>query len=601
MPEKLSDYVMRVVAAAGVRDVFMLPGGGAMHLNDSLGRCPGLRYVTCLHEQAAAVAAENYAKMTGGLGACLVTSGPGGTNTVTGVAGAWLDSTPCIFISGQVKRPDLKATSGVRQVGVQEVDIVAIVGAITKYAVTVLDPADIRFHLEKALHLARTGRPGPVWLDIPLDVQGSTIEPDALRRFEPEAAADADPAALRDAVAATLAEWRAAERPVFLAGNGIRLAGAVPEFLEVIDRLGCPVLATWLAVDLVPDDHPLYIGRPGSVAPRAANFTVQNADWLLTVGARLDMVLTAYAPHRLARGAAKTVVDIDPPELAKLKPTVKRTVLADAKQFFREMLRQLPAPTTPANSAWLDRCRGWKRKWPVVLPEHRDGTGRVSTYHLADVLSDELAPGDLIVSGSSGAGIEIFQHALRLKAGQRLFHTTALGAMGFGIPAAIGACVGSGGRPTVCVDGDGGFQMNIQELETVRRLGFPVKFFVLNNDGYSSIRTIQAGWFDGRLVGADATSGMTLPDVRKVAEAYGVRTAQIPDRTDLAAQVRAVLATPGPVVCEVMSVPDETREPRVVSARRADGSMVSKPLEDLFPFLDRDEFRANMSVPLIDE
>jgi acetolactate synthase-1/2/3 large subunit len=342
---KLSDYVVEFIADLGVKHVFMLPGGGAMHLNDSLGRCQRIEYICNLHEQASAIAAENYAKSTGQLGVCMVTTGPGGTNTVTGLAGAWLDSTPCLFVSGQVKRADLKGDLGVRQVGVQEVDIVSIVRSITKYTVTVTDPTTIRYHLERAVYLARSGRPGPVWIDVPLDVQASDINPDLLPRFDASSEPPAfDHKQLAAQVAQAIDLLNAAERPVLLAGNGIRLAHAIDDFVGLAELLQLPIMLTWLAIDLVPYSHRLYAGRPGSVAPRGANFTIQNADFLLSVGARLDMVLTAYAPHNLARAAKKVMVDIDPAELNKMAhfgAKIDLPIQADAKAFLAEMVRQI--------------------------------------------------------------------------------------------------------------------------------------------------------------------------------------------------------------------------------------------------------------------
>lgn len=598
---KLSDYVIEFLVQQGIKHVFMVPGGGAMHLNDSLSQCHSIEYVCNLHEQASAMAAETYAKASGDLGVALVTTGPGGTNAVTGVAGAWLDSTPCLFISGQVKRPDLKGDSGVRQMGVQEVDIVSIIKPITKYAVMVLDPQTIRYHLELAVHLARSGRPGPVWIDIPLDVQAATVNPEALSGFIAEdVAVDSGTVELSKQVAQVIEFLNAAERPILLAGNGIRLARAQPEFREIIELLGVPILATWLAVDLLAYDDDLFIGRPGTVAPRGVNFALQNADFVLTIGSRIDFTITGYAPERLARAAKKVMVDVDPAEIGKLSKYIDLPVCADARAFIRELLAQKNSIKSKKRSTWLARCKEWKIKYPVVLTEHRNPDQRVSTYYLAEILSQELKENEFIVSGSSGAGIEIFQHALKMKMGQRLFHTTALGAMGYGLPAAIGACIAGGRHETICVDGDGGIQMNIQELATVQRLGLPIKFFILNNDGYSSIRTSQKRWF-GRLTGADATSGLTLPDISKVAIAYGLPTARIEDQRNLRSEIRAVLDTPGPVVCDVISIPDEARMPSLASAQRADGSLFSKPLEDLWPFLDREEFLANMIIPPIQE
>jgi acetolactate synthase I/II/III large subunit len=596
---KLSDYIVQFIESQDVKHVFMVPGGGAMHLNDSLGHSRSIAWVCNLHEQASAMAAETYAKATGNLGVAMFTTGPGSTNAITGVAGAWLDSTPCLFLSGQVKRPDLKGKSGVRQMGVQEIDIISAVKAMTKYAVLITDPLSIRYHLEKAVHLARSGRPGPVWLDIPLDVQAATIDENQLRGFRAPRKRRA-PLDLAARVADVVEMLGRAERPVILAGNGVRLAGAQDAFRSLARALKVPVLLTWLAIDLFAHDEANLIGKPGTVAPRGVNFALQNADFLLVIGARLDFTITGYAPERLARGAKKIMVDIDPAEIAKLAPYLDLSICCDAKAFIEGLANATAGQAQPERAAWHARCAEWKQRYPVVLPEHRIDDGLVSTYFLAECLSELLPEGAPIVSGSSGAGIEIFQHALRLKRGQRLYHTTALGAMGYGLPAAIGACLGSGGRETVLVDGDGGIQLNIQELATVQRLQLPIKILILNNDGYSSIRTSQQRWF-GRQTGADARSGLTLPDVGSVARAYGLPAERIANQRDLRAQLARILALKGPVVCDVVSRPDEARMPSLSSAQRADGSLYSKPLEDLWPFLPRDEFYANMIVKPLEE
>jgi acetolactate synthase-1/2/3 large subunit len=600
---KLSDWVFRFVAGLGVKHVFELTGGGAMHLNDSLGSCKNLEYICTLHEQAAAMGAESYAKVANDIAVCLVTTGPGGTNALTGVVGAWLDSTPMLVISGQVKRADLKGTTGVRQLGVQEVDIVAMAAPITKYAVTVTEPSDIRYHMEKGAHLARTGRPGPVWIDIPLDVQGAMIDETALRAFDPRETALtglASPAEISAAVKRTIELLNSAERPVVFIGNGVRLGHARAEMRALIERLGLPVLTTWPAHDMVPDDHPLMIGRPGPVAPRGANFALQNSDWLLSLGARLDLVVTGYSPQNFARAAKKIMVDIDAAELRKMGDTVHVPVCADVRAFIVEMTRQLGAVKIRDRAVWKRRCVEWKTKFSVVAPEYRNLTSGVSTYVLAEAISAASGPDDVIVSGSSGAGIEIFCLAATLVEGQRLFLTTALGAMGNGLPALVGACLAHGRRRTIGVDGDGGLQLNIQELQTISRLQLPIKLFVLNNDGYASIRTSQTRYFN-RLAGADATSGVTLPELRSVVEAYGLSHAKIDTDRDLVSRVRALLDAPGPLVIEVMTPREEPRAPSLSSMRKPDGSMVSKPLEDLWPFLPRGEFLANMIIPPLPE
>ena len=605
---KLSDYVVRFVAEQGVKHVFLVTGGGAMHLNQSLGAQTAIEPICNSHEQASAICAEGYAKATNHLGVCMVTTGPGGTNAITGVAGAWLDSTPTLFISGQVKRPDRMFGQdgrplGMRQLGVQEVDIVSIVKPITKYAVTVLEPCEIRYHLEKALYLAFHGRPGPVWIDIPLDVQASPIEePSRLRSFDPsEVEGSTTGKFVAREVAALIGKLNQAERPLLFAGNGIRLAGAEQEFGQLSKLLRIPTAATWCAADLVPSDDPLYVGRPGSVAARGANFALQNSDFLLAIGVRLDFAITGYAPQNLARGAYKAAVDIDAAELKKLRPYLQQPIHADAKQFLAELLARRGSIRLKDHSTWDARCADWKTRYPVVTEEHRKPEGPVSVFHLAEVIGAEVKAEDRLVVGSSGSAIEIYVLAFPTLHSQRLFHTAGLGAMGFGLPMAIAVALANPGREVIAVDGDGGFMFNIQELETVRRLQLPIKFFVMNNDGYSSIRASQRGYFGKANLGCDHTNGLTVPDVGRVGEAFGLASTVIADQKNLRAEVRRVLDTKGPVVCDVRVLPDEMRAPRLQSYQKPDGSFVSKPLEDLFPFLPREEFLANMIVEPLPE
>ena len=599
---KLSEYVVQFIADQGVQHVFMLPGGGAMHLNDSLGSCSRLSYVCNLHEQASAIAAETYARVTNNLGVAMVTSGPGGTNSITGLAGAWFESTPVLFISGQAKRSDLKRNSGVRQLGVQELDIVQVVNSLSKYAVTVTEPSEIRYHLEKAVAIARRGRPGPVWIDIPLDVQASLIDPEALASFcISELPSVGEPASeVRAKARQTIDLLNQSVRPVLLIGNGIHCAHAESELLALIDHLGIPVLRTWIGADLLSDDHPLCMGKPGTVAPRGANFALQNSDLLISIGARLDFSVTGYDRTQFARGARKIVVDIDPAEIHKLSLDLEVFVEADAGEFIRALLDQMESFQQRDRSAWMDRCQGWKQRYPVVLPEYWETAGFINTYVFTSILSEEMSEGDLIVPGSSGAAIDTFWLSLKLKTGQRAISTGGLGAMGFGLPAAIGGCLGAGGRRTISVDGDGGFQMNIQELATVARLALPIKFFVVNNNGYASIRSSQRNYFK-QVFACDPESGLKLPDICLIASAYGIPARRLSSQLTLREDIRDALAAPGPMVCEVVVSPDQPIGPRISSYVRADGSMVSRPLEDLFPFLSREEFISNMIVPPLPE
>ena len=593
---KLSDYVIGFVADLGVKHLFLLPGGGCMHLVDSAGQNHRLQTISCLHEQACAFAAEGYAEYTNDLGVALVTTGPGGTNALTGVAAAWVESAACLILSGQAKRSDLIGDRGVRSMGQQEVDVVSMARPITKYAVTVLDPGSIRYHLEKAVYLARQGRRGPVWIDLPLDVQAATIDENALPGF--------DPAELKPAVGTSPATRAAkqtmdlinhAERPVILVGNGVKTSGAAKAFHQLIETLQVPVLTTWKAADLLPDNHPLYAGRPGSIGQRGANFVQQNADALLVIGARLDLPQTAFNHAHFAPGAKKVVVDIDPAEIRKLQMPIEVPVVADAGAFIKALLKLTGPNRHKDRSEWLRQCQTWKKQYPIVLPEHwNEPKGCVSTYALMDALSEETTAEDVLVPGSSGPCSDIFMQAFRVRDGQRVCNAPGLGAMGTGLPEAIGVCLASDRKRTICVNGDGGFQLNIQELETVRRLNLPIKFFVLDNGGYASIQAMQRSHFDGRLVGSDPASGLTLPDVGRIAEAYGLQTNRITDQTDLRHQLRAVLQRDGPVVCLVRTSPAERTMPRVTSVLQPDGTLVSKPMEDMWPFLDREELRANM-------
>lgn len=595
---RVADYIFEFIANRGIGHVFFLPGGGAMHLNNALFRQPRLSAVSMLHEQGAAIAAEGYARTSGKFGACLVTSGPGATNAITGLAGAWFESTPVMFISGQVKRADLKGESGLRQLGTQELDIVSVVSPISKYAVCLLEPQRVRYELEKAHHLMLSGRKGPVWIDVPLDVQATEIDPDLLEGYVPES--DARPTA-PDAVKLQqlVQRLRQAERPVLLVGNGIHAAGGEEAMRALIETLGMPTLTTWIGADLLEFQHPNYVGRCGTVAQRGANFSVQNADLVLAVGCRMDFSITGFNRTQFAREAEIVVVDIDPAEVAKLGDMPDEHFICDARVFLEQLLVASGAQPLDCQP-WRERCHDWKNAYPVVLPEYRRPSDYVNTYVFSETLSDALAEGDQIIPGSSGAALDTFWLSVRLKRGQRAVATGGLGSMGYGLPASIGGCLGSGGRRTVSVDGDGGFVMNIQELEVARRLCLPIKYFVLNNNGYASIRASQGGYFK-QTIGCDPESGLTLPDISALATAFGLQVRRIDGKADLRQAIDEALALDGPVLCEVMVEPDQAIGPRITSKIGQNGAMVSSPLEDLFPFLERDELRANMLIPLVDE
>ncbi len=603
---RLADYVMRTLADRGIDTAFLVTGGGAMHLNDALGLETRIQHVCCHHEQACAMAAEGYARVAGKPALVNVTTGPGGINALNGVFGAWTDSIPMLVVSGQVKRETCMASYPhlkLRQLGDQEADIIAMAKGITKYAVLVADPASIRYHLERALYLAEHGRPGPVWLDIPIDVQAAQIEPDSLRAYDPAEDADSAPADLEDAVCEIVRRLRAAKRPVILAGKGIRLGRAEAAFERVIRRLGIPVATAWTAIDLLPSDDPLYGGRPGDIGNRAGNFTVQNADLLLILGCRMSLRQVSYNWKSFAREAFRIQVDVDAEEMRKPTLRVDMPVVCGAAPFLEALERELDRTGFDAavHAGWLAWCRERVAAYPVVQPRHRapvGADGLVNPYHFMEKLFAALGDDDVVVCGNGSANVVAYQ-AAAIRGRQRILGNTGDASMGYDLPAALGAAVARRGGRVVCLAGDGSLQMNIQELQTVVHHGLPVKIFVLNNGGYLSIRGSQSNFFH-RLVGESPASGVSFPDMVKVAQAYGIPALRV--RGDgFAAGFAAFLAAPGPGLCEVVLDPAQGFEPKLAAKPLSDGRIVSPPLEDMFPFLSRDELRGNMLVPPVAE
>lgn len=585
---KLSDFVVNIIADAGVKHVFMLPGGGAMHLNDSLGKSKRLNFVCNLHEQACAIAAEAYGQYTNNLGVCMVTTGPGSTNTLTGVAAGWMDSTPMLIVSGQVKRADLCHGKGIRQKGFQEINIIPIVESFTKYAVTVTDPERIRYHMEKAIWMAQNGRPGPSWIDIPLDIQATEIDPESLTSYSPfdeNILKVVDQNLLSMQVTEVLKLLEDSEKPVILIGNGVRLAKAELKLLELVRKLNIPVLTTWKALDLLAEDDPLFIGRPGAVGQRAANFTQQKSDWLLILGARMDMGQTAYMHKYLARAAKKIMVDIDENEINKMETNIDIRIGFNARNFIDEMLTQLDNVKIHITKyeEWWKQCRNWKNRFPVVLSEYWEYNDGVSLYALVDAISEAMEPGDLFVPGSSGACSEVSMQAFKSQEGVRAFNSEGLGPMGFGISAALGGSLAAGGKRTVCIDGDGGFTMNTQELETIHRLQLPIKFFVLDNKGYASIRATQKTYFNSRFYGSIEDGGLTLPNLKNIANAYCIDFIEMKSSSEIKFIVAKCLKEDGPIICRVNVTAKQITAPRVISHQTDDGSMETAPMEEMWP------------------
>jgi acetolactate synthase-1/2/3 large subunit len=596
---RVADYIAQFIAAhrQTAKTVFLVAGGNSMHLIDAISRNAGLEYVCNHHEQACAIAAEGYARVSNKIGVACVTSGPGGTNTITGVLGSWQDSIPTLIISGQVKFVTTVASQpelSLRQLGDQEANIVDIVKPIAKYAAMITDKNTVRYHLERAVFEARNGRPGPVWIDVPLDIQGSQIEEDNLLPFE------APPEPFFDCkINTVIHELQKAKRPVIIAGNGIALAGAAGEFRELARRLCIPVIGTFARYDIAKDDDPFYFGRFGTVGHRAANFIVQNSDLVLAIGARLNIRAISYNWEYFARQAVKIVVDIDKNELNKHTLKIDIPIYAEAGEFIRALSAALEKNLEYPE--WLKQCQCYRRRFPTIVPQRQSSADRVDSYNFFDILS-ECASGDTVfVLGNGTACVSSYQ-SLRLKGSQQVVVNSGCASMGYDLPAAIGSFYGAGkNRPLICATGDGSLQMNIQELQTIIHHRLPIKLFVLNNEGYISIRNTQRSFMKGRFVGSGRESGLSCPDTIKIARAYGFKACRIRNQQRLKTKIQAILRHKGPIVCEIMLSPTERIEPKLSSELKPDGKIVSKPLEDMFPFLGRDEFKSNMIIPIIDE
>jgi acetolactate synthase-1/2/3 large subunit len=606
MTQTVSDWLMQRLAELGVRHVFVLPGGGAMHLNDALARSPSIQAVACQHEQACGIAAEAYGR-TGAEGAprfgvAMVTTGPGATNAVTPVAGAWIDSIPMMVISGQAKRVDLLKGRPLRQTGVQEVDIVSVVKPITKFAATVQAADEVRSVFEQAMVAMLVGRQGPVWIDVPLDVQAAPFPESgaiiASESVSPSQEPETDLPCVGDIdrIERLLA---GAQRPLVLVGHGVRLAGAGAQLRQWVERLGLPCVFTWNALDLLPHAHDLNIGRPGVVASRGANFAVQNADLLICLGARLDPVVTAYNRRAFGRSAMKVIVDIDAEELQDKRDIPDSMQLrADAAVVLDMLLKRPLAARRIELEPWRARCLRWKQDYPLHPPQSFAERGTISHAHFVRAFSDAAPADTLIATGSSGLAVEFLYAGLQNKEGQRVFLTSGLGAMGYGLPAAIGACMGAGGKPILAVESDGSLQLNVQELATLSAQKLPVCLFVMNNGGYASIRNTQRNYFSGRYLGSDAASGLGQPDLKALAAGYGVGYARIDDAADLAAQLERVMELPRPCLIDVHLQADEVLQPKCGAIPQPGGGMLSMPLEDMSPLMSLADLRHEMMVPL---
>lgn len=591
MKMKVSKYIAEFLVKHEISDCFMVTGGGAMHLDDAIGHQEGIRCIFHHHEQACAIAAEGYARMTGNIAAVCVTSGPGGTNAITGVMGGWLDSIPMFVLSGQVKRETTVWSCSelhLRQLGDQEFPVIDSVKNMTKYAVMVTNPLEIAYHLEKALYFALHGRKGPVWLDIPLDVQGATVDTEGLLHFDAEQENPwKAPEVKASAVEIVLEKLKKAKAPLVLAGTGVRLGGAAEKLLAFLEKYQIPAVTAWNANDTVGYDNPYYVGMPGTVGTRAGNFAVQNCDLLISLGCRMNIRMIGYNHYDFARKAFQIVVDIDAREL--IKPTIQPDlpIHADVNCFLDRMLSQEYEPVR-AHGTWRNWCRNLLERFPAVLPKyHTEEEKPINPYVFIDKLFAQLRPDERIVCGNGSACVITFQ-AAKVKQGQRMFTNSGCAAMGYGFPAAIGAAVSDNSRRTICIDGDGSVMMNLQELATVAYHQFHVKLMILNNNGYLSIRQTQTNLFQPPFIGVDAESGIGFPDFARLADAFGIAYYKIGNEKECDGIIRDVLASEGPCICEVFVDPAQNFEPKSASKVLPDGRMISPSLDDMKPFLERE-------------
>ncbi len=598
MKIRLSDYVADFFVRHSVTDIFTVTGGGAMYLNDSFGHHPGIKCTYNHHEQACAMAAEAYARVNNKIAAVCVTTGPGATNAITGVVCGWMDSIPMLVISGQARLDTTVYTSGLklRTRGVQEFDIIGTVKNMTKYCELVTDPTKIRYCLEKALYLAYEGRPGPCWLDIPQNVQSAIIETDDLEGFEP-------PQNISrindDTLNRIIDKISHSERPVLFIGNGVRLAGAHNKMLKLVEKLNVPVVTGMSSVDAISSDHHLYVGRSGTTGDRSGNFAVQNSDLFISFGSRLSLFQTGFNYEGWARAAYKIVNDIDPDELEKDSINADIKICCDVKELICGLLGKLSNPLS-AKDEWVKKCQEWRKKYPVVLKRHYDDE-KPNIYAFFDRMTHHLTESDRLVV-SVGTSRVVGSQASYITEGMRFITNPSTAAMGYCLPAAIGVCIASGRRKTVLVTGEGSLQMNIQEFQTIVHNKLPIIIFVMNNQGYHSIRMTQNTYFGKPLVGVGEESGdLSFPDLQKISYAYGISFRRCESSADIDDAISWALSQNSACICEMMLSKEQITEPKAASKRLENGKMVSAPLEDMAPFLSREELKQNMYIPLVNE
>ena len=586
----VSDYIFDYLNKRGVDTAFIITGGQAMFLNDALGRNGNYEIICNHHEQACAMSADAYGRIKGKPAVALVTAGPGSVNALTGVVGGYTDSSPMIVISGQsgLSFVQYQEKSKIRQYGIQGIYIKPIVESVTKYFVTVDDPNKIKYYLDKAFAEATTQRPGPVWIDVPLDIQRAEVDTAKLIESE-EPETEDNRYAVESAVKTAFEMLLNAERPIFIAGQGVALANAVQEFIALAEKLNAPVLTSRLGIGIIESAHPLYVGRPGNYGERAANFAVQNADLIIAVGSRLASAMVGHNPSAFGKHAKKFVVEIDKKELEKPGVDIDYEANIDCKHFIDGMLAV--ESKGKDYDRWVKVCQGWKKNYPVVLPEYKEEKP-VNSYYFSDRLSEQCTGEDAILL-DTGSCFHVVSQTWKIKKGQKFLTTGGISSMGYWA-AGIGACMANDKKRTIVITGDGSLQMNLQEMATIKHNNLPIKVIIFNNNGYLLIRHTQNNFSGGRMLGESPQSGVWCPDALKIAEAYGIKGVRISSVDEVDAKIAEVLAYDGPVVCDVMTPELQLLVPRVTSEKLPDGTLVSKEYEDMFPFLDKDELEKNM-------
>jgi acetolactate synthase I/II/III large subunit len=585
MKIKAADYIANLLSVHGITNVFTVVGGGAMHLNNAFGQHKKLRCIYNHHEQASAIAAESFAKIENKLAVACVTTGPGGTNAITGVLCAYLDNVPLLVISGQVRYATTVESSGLnlRQFGEQEYNIVESVKPMTKYAVMVKNPLDIKYNIERAIYEATTGRKGPCWIDVPLDVQAAIIEESNLRSFKPEKKSSYDIKNSRH----ILNRIKKANRPVIIAGSAIRQTGCLDEFYTLAGKLNIPIVCPTAISDYFHFSHPLYFGNFGVFGGRAGNFIIQNSDLIISFGARMSFKQTGFNYKSFAPGAEKIIVDIDSEELKKDTIKIDFPIQADVADVIQS-LNKLILKKLPRKTKWMQYCAMMKKDFGR-LQKRQTLSKRVNPYFFASRLQEKLSKNAIIVLGNSCACASVSQYGISKK-GQRLYTNVNCGTMGYDIPAAIGAAVASK-KPIICITGDGSFQMNIQELQTIVHNKLPVKFIIFNNNSYQAIAQTHQNYFNGILTGCTPETGVSFPSFKKISDAYGIPYKKIKSHDNVDSVIDWLLSLDGFCLCEVIQDTEQPIEPRIVSKKLSDGTMVSPPIDDLAPFLSEDNYK----------